>query len=220
MLRIGHRGAAGHAPENTLKSISTAIALGADLIEVDVQRTNDGHLVVIHDKRVDRTTDGTGYVSSLTLDEIGKLRVADGQRIPTLAEVLALAHGHAGLILEIIAQGIGEQICAEVRECGFTDPIIYASFLHAELLEVRVAEPLAETMTILEGVPIVPTSFAVDAKASIVGLAIDSITAPFINALHFAGLRVFVYTVNDPRDIQWVKSLQVDGIISDFPDRI
>lgn len=220
VLRIGHRGAAGHAPENTLKSISTAIALGADLIEVDVQRTSDGSLVIIHDKRVDRTTDGTGYVSSITLDDIRKLRTADGQQIPTLKEVLALAHGRAGLILEIISPGIGEQVCAEVREFGFTDPIIYASFLHAELLTVRLAEPLAETLALLEGIPIVPTTFAIDAKASVVGLAIDSITAPFINALHDAGLRVFIYTVNDARDIQWVKSLKANGIISDFPERI
>jgi glycerophosphoryl diester phosphodiesterase len=220
LLRIGHRGAAGYEPENTLKAISKAIALGADLVEVDVQRTSDGHLVIIHDKRVDRTTDGTGYVSAMTLAEVRNLDAGEGQPVPTLTEVLALTQRRVGLILEIITEGIAEQVCAQVREYRFNSPLIYASFLHAELLKVRAAEPLAKTMTLLEGVPITPTSFAMEAKASVVGLASDSLTASFINALHSAGLQIFVYTVNDPLDIRWVKSLEVDGIISDFPDRI
>lgn len=220
LLRIGHRGAAGYEPENTLKAISKAIALGADLVEVDVQRTSDGHLVIIHDKRVDRTTDGTGYVSEMTLAEIRNLNAGEGQPVPTLKEVLALTQGRVGLILEIISEGIAEQVCAQVREYGFNGPLIYASFLHAELLKVRASVPLARTMTLLEGVPITPTSFAMEAKASVVGLASDSLTPSFINALHSAGLQIFVYTVNAPLDIHWVKSLEVDGIISDFPDRI
>ena len=219
-LRIGHRGAAGHAPENTVESVAKAVALGADLVEVDVQVTRDGHLVIMHDKRVNRTTDGTGYVSALTLAELRKLDAGGGQSVPTLEEVLACAHGRAGLILELISEGIAEQVCAAVRGRGFDGPVIYASFLHPELQKVRSADPSARTMTLFEGVPVMPTSFATDAQASAVGLALDSVTDSFVADLRAAGLQVFIYTVNDPQDIQLVKSLEVDGIISDFPDLI
>jgi len=82
-LRIGHRGACGHAPENTLRSIAQAVALGCDLIEVDVQRTKDGHLVLIHDARVDRTTNGKGLVAEMNLEDLRKFDAGGGQKIPT-----------------------------------------------------------------------------------------------------------------------------------------
>ena len=219
-LRIGHRGAAGYAPENTLSSVQKAIALGVDLVEVDVQRTQDGHLVILHDKRVDRITDGVGYASAMTLEEIRSLKAGNGQKIPTLEEILDLADGRAGLILEMISEGMAEELCDRVRARGFASPVIYASFLHCELLKVRCCEASAKTMALLEGIPVEPASFAIDAKVTHVGLAIDSISPRFVNVLQSAGLQVFVYTVNDPLDIQWIKSLGVDGIISDFPDRV
>jgi glycerophosphoryl diester phosphodiesterase len=93
VLRIGHRGAAGYAPENTLASIEKAISFGLDFVEVDVQRTNDGHLVILHDERVDRTTNGTGLVSEMPLRSLRKLDAGAGQGIPTLGEVLQTASG-------------------------------------------------------------------------------------------------------------------------------
>ena len=220
VLRIGHRGAAGHAPENTLRAIERAIAFGADLVELDVQRTADGHLVIMHDKRVDRTTNGTGYVREMTLDELRKLDAGNGQRVPTLEEVIDLAKGRVGLMLEIISQETGAQVWSTLSQTGFGGPVIYAAFLHSELLQIRDVGPTAVTLALLEGVPVRPTAFAEDAKVSHVGIAMDSITRPFVNGLRSAGFRVFVYTVNDPRDIGWVRSLGVDGIISDFPERI
>ena len=197
-----------------------AIALGADFVEFDVQQTRDGHLVIIHDKRVDRTTDGRGYVTEMSLDQVRKLKAGDGRPIPLFEEVTRVANGRAGVIIEIKTEGIAERVCAKVQESGFTGPVIFASFLHAELLQVRNILETATTMAMLKGVPIRPTLFAADAKVSHVGLALGSITKTFVNALRSEGFRVFVYTVNDPFDIQWVKSLGVDGIISDFPERI
>lgn len=220
MLRIGHRGAAGHAPENTLAAIRKGIELGADLVEVDVRRTRDGELVVMHDKRVDRTTNGSGYVADMTLPELRRLDAGEGQRIPTVAEVLEGADARTGLMLEIAAPDIANQLYALVREARFRGPVIYASFLHAELLSIRRADGEAQTLALLEGVPVQAAAFAKDARASHVGLGIGTLTPEFIRALQADGLKVFVYTVNDPRDIEWVKSLQVDGVISDFPDRV
>src|SRR5438034_11529438 len=102
MLRIGHRGAAGHAPENTLLSLRKAVELGVDIVEFDVQRTRDGELVLLHDKRVDRTTDGKGYVRDFSFQELRRLDAGLGQRIPTLREAIDAVRGSAQLMIEII----------------------------------------------------------------------------------------------------------------------
>lgn len=220
MVRIGHRGAAGHAPENTVQAIEKAIVLGADLVELDVRRSLDGHLVIIHDARVDRTTDGHGVVAELTLAELGRLTIAKDLQIPSLREALKMAAGHVGVLLELKAEGLGEQVWTEVCTSALTGVVIYASFFHTELLRLRETDPSAQTMALLEAVPIHPTAFAIDSKATHVGLAFDCLTAPFVQALHHVDLQVFTYTINEPADIARAYAVGVDGIISDFPDRI
>lgn len=220
MVRIGHRGAAGHAPENTIQAIEKAIALDADFVELDVRRSLDGHLVIIHDEGVGRTTDGHGAVAELTLAELRRLTIANELRIPTLREALKTAAGYVGLLLELKAEGLAEQIWTEVRTSSITDVVIYASFFHAELLRIRETDPGAQTMALLEAVPVHPTAFAIDSQTTHVGLAFGCLTAPFVQALHHADLQVFTYTVNEPADIARARKVGVDGIISDFPDRI
>jgi glycerophosphoryl diester phosphodiesterase len=220
MVRIGHRGAAGHAPENTVRAIEKAIALNADFVELDVRRSLDGHLVIIHDASVDRTTDGHGAVAELTLAELGRLTIANELRIPTLREALKAAAGHVGLLLELKAEGLAEQVWTEVRTSSIPGVVMYASFFHAELLRIRETDPGAQTMALLEAVPVQPTAFAIDAQATHVGLAFDCLSPPFVQALHHADLQVFTYTVNEPADISRARGVGVDGIISDFPDRI
>jgi len=220
VLRIGHRGACGHAPENTLVSIQKAINLKCDLVEVDVRRTKDGHLVLLHDERVDRTTNGKGAVAEMTLKILQTLDAGSGQRIPTLQEALRVANGRVGLILELKARGIGEETCSVVRQSGFIGPVIYASFVHADLFQVRRAVQQAATMALFKKLPRNPVQSALDAKATHVGLRHDTATKLLVEACHNADLRVFVYTVNEPSDIQRVRTLGVDGMVSDFPDRV
>jgi len=220
MVRIGHRGAAGHAPENTVQAIEKAIALGADVVELDVRRSLDGHLVIIHDADVDHTTNGHGAVAEMTLAELGRLTIANDLRIPMLHEALKASAGDVGLLFELKVEGLADQICAEVRTTTFTGVLIYASFFHAELLCIRGIDPRAQTMALLEAVPVHPTAFAIDSEASHVGLAFGCLTAPFVQALHDVDLQVFTYTVNKPADIAHAVAVGVDGIISDFPDRI
>lgn len=220
VLRVGHRGAAGHVTGNTLASLIKALALGVDFVEVDVRATRDGHPVVFHDRRVDGTTDGTGAVSELTLEEMRRLRTADGQPIPALDEALACINNRVGLMLDIKSPGIAERVWASVTGSKFVQPVIYASYLHAELLPIKRLASGTQTMALLDNVPVHPTAFARDAEVTHVGLGIDCLTGEFVGALQREGLRVFVYTVNEPSDIAWVRSLGVDGIISDFPERI
>jgi glycerophosphoryl diester phosphodiesterase len=219
-LRIGHRGACGHGPENTLASIEQAIALGCILTEVDIRRTADGALVLLHDERVDRTTDGQGLVAEMMLEDIRKLNAGGGERLPTLEDALTAASGRIGLILELKAAGLAYDACASVRAGGFEGPIIYASFLHEELQHVRRTNPDSKTLVLFKRLPKDPCAEAVTLQATHVGLRVDTATEPLLHTLHTAQLTVFVYTVNRPADIARIKTFGVDGIISDFPDRL
>lgn len=221
MKVIGHRGAVGHAPENTLAAIERGIAAGADLVEVDLQRTADGHIVAMHDKRVDRVTNGSGYVTAMSLAELRRLRVGGDQPIPTLNEILECCRGRVGLMLELISEGIAESTVAAVREMRFELPLVYASFLHAEVRKAGIAAgDQGKALALFEGVPIDPARIVREAGATCAGASIESLTGALVECLHDAGLGLFVYVVNDPRDIEWVRSLDVDGIISDFPERV
>lgn len=204
VLRIGHRGAAGHAPENTLASVELAIGFGVDVVEIDVHRSRDGQLMVIHDARVDRTTRGTGYVRDLNRAQMPE--------VPTLAEVLAAVKGRAELMIELKVRGIAE---AAVTLAG-SQPVYFASFFHSELLSIRAARTLA----LIDGVPVSPAAFALEAKATHAGIGFDSLEPGLITDLHAAGVQVFTWTVDDPRDIAHAISLGVDGVISNFPDRL
>jgi len=219
VLRIGHRGACGHAPENTLASIEKAISIGCDFTEVDVQRTADESLILLHDERVDRTTNGKGAAAEMTLADIRKLDAGGGQVIPTLEEALATAGGRIGLILELKTEGLAYDVCGIVRASGFPGEIIYASFLHDELQHVRRADPDARTLVLFKRLSKDPAAEATRLQATHVGLRFDTATLPLMKALHKARLRVFVYTVNRPADIARMRALGVDGIVSSHPDR-
>lgn len=220
VLKIGHRGAAGHAPENTLAAVRKGIAFGVDFVEIDIRRTADGRLVVLHDATVNRTTDGKGRIERLCLQDLEKLDAGDGERIPTLAEVLKVATGKTGLMVELKIRGAAQQTVELVREAGFKNPVIYASFLHDELIHVRKADPKAPLMVLFGSLSRASVVRAIKYGSSYVGLPHNKATGPLVNSFHRAGLLVFVYTANDPDDIQRVLSLGVDGVISNFPDRI
>ncbi len=220
VLKIGHRGAAGHAPENTLAAVRKGIALGVDFVEIDIRRTADGRLVVLHDATVNRTTDGKGRIESLYFKDLERLDAGNGEHIPTLAEVLTAATGKTGLMVELKVRGTAQQAVETVRETRFKGPVIYASFFHDELTHIRKADPDASLMVLFGSLSRASVSRAIKYGSSFVGLPHNKATGPRVNSFHRAGLRIFVYTANDPDDIQRVVSLGVDGVISNFPDRI
>ena len=220
VLKIGHRGAAGHAPENTLAAIQKGIALGVDFVEIDVRRTADGVLVALHDETVDRTTNGNGRVDHLSLPDLKKLRAGNGEHIPALETVLKVAGGRAGLMLELKTKGVAQRAVEAVRGARFRDPVIYASFLHDELTHVRAVDPKASLMVRFGNLPQAPVARAIEHGPSHVGLRHDTATRPLVDAFHRVELLVFVYTPDTPRDIQHALFLGVDGVISNFPERI
>ncbi|MGA7708638.1 MAG: glycerophosphodiester phosphodiesterase family protein [Acidobacteriaceae bacterium] len=220
ILRIGHRGAAGHAPENTVAAIRRGVSLGVDFVELDIQCTRGGRLVVMHDPLVDRTTNGTGLVSEMSWDQLQLLDAGNGERVPCIEGALAATNGYAGAILEAKIPGIGPAIHRVVRASAFSGPVIYASFLHKEILEIRKIDPLARTMALMDCIPVSGAALARDVNATCVGLSLDCATAGFIAALHNGGLEVLLYTANDPKLIHRAIELGADGVISDYPERI
>lgn len=220
VLRIGHRGAAGHAPENTLAAIQKGIALGVDFVEIDVRRTADGALVLLHDETVNRTTNGKGRLDRLSLQEVKTFNAGNGEHIPTLEEALKVVAGKTGLMVELKVRGVAQPTVEAVRGAGFREPVIYASFLHDELKRVRTADPGASLLMLFGRLPQNPVVRAIAHGPSHIGLRHDTATGPLVEAFHRAGLLVFVYTVNSPDDIRHALSVGVDGIISNFPERV
>ena len=202
MLKIGHRGAAGHAPENTLLSAETAISMGVDVVEIDIRLSRDGQLIVMHDER------------DLTLEQ------AQALGLPTLREVLLTVQGRAALMADIKVRNIILDVAALAADVAPGIAIYYASFLHTELLRLREIDPAATTIALIDAVPVFPAAFAVDAKATYAGVAFDCLEPGFVDALRNSGIGIFTYTVDDPRDIAYAISLGVDGVISNFPDRL
>jgi glycerophosphoryl diester phosphodiesterase len=191
------------------------------MVEVDVRETGDGHLILLHDDLVDRTTNKTGPVAEMSLEQVQRLNAGEWQRIPSLEEALEVATGKVGMILELKVEGIGAEASSIVKRIGFTGSLMYASFLQQELMRVRQAEPGALMMMLMdEQLPRDPLADAVALRASHVGLHYSTVTPRLIQTCHNVGLQVFAYTVNSLEDIQKMKTLSLDGIISDFPDRI
>ena len=152
LLRIAHRAAAGDGPGNTLAAVERALTMNVDLIEIDVQPTSDGHLVVFHDRFLSPATNGYGQVTARSLDEIRQIRTRDGlQPIPTLRDVLDRINGRKGLIIELKTPGTAQLAVATVRESSFEAPLFYASFLHTELIALRGEDQSANTIALLEG---------------------------------------------------------------------
>ena len=127
-IKIAHRGASAYEPENTLRSFERAIELNSDMIEFDVRQSLDGHLVVFHDEKVDRTTDSTGLVSLKTLSELRELDAGMGERIPTVDEVIELGTGRAKFVLELKEEGLEDKVAALLNKNDLLDDVFVVSF--------------------------------------------------------------------------------------------
>lgn len=177
--------------------------------------------MLLHDETVDRTTDKTGPVAEMSLDQVQRLDAGKRQRIPTLEEALEITSGAVGVILELKQMGIANEACAIVNRTGFSGPVIYASFLTEELHRVRQVAPQAHILVLLHRrLPRDPVAEVIALQASHVGLHFSTVTPALLQTYHNLDRRVFTYTVNEPKDIQRMRDAGIDGIVSDYPDRI
>ncbi|MCC2658842.1 MAG: glycerophosphodiester phosphodiesterase [Panacagrimonas sp.] len=223
-LCIGHRGARGHAPENTLLSIDTGIRLGADMIEFDVQRCED-QLVVIHDPRLERTTTGQGRVEDVRFDYLRSLDAGQGQQVPTLQEVLDLVEARVSLNIEVkSAGGTATRIATVLREAlaeGWRpSQFLVSSFHLPELYEFKQAAPEIPVAALVCGVPLDWAGCAVELGAQALNISAEFADTRLLHDAHSRGLKVYVYTVNHPDDMQRLHAAGFDGVFSDYPDRV
>lgn len=221
MLMIGHRGAMGCAPENTLLSIHKAIELGADWVEIDVHCVAD-KLLVIHDETVDRTTNGRGKLIDYSFEELRALDAGLGQRIPTLQEVLEVTVGKVGLNIELKGLGTGKVLTSLLRSTPETykNKMLVSSFLMPELEQVvRLNQHVK--IGVLAGNNINESiAWATKLKAFSIHLRLQKVTPKWVDRAHDLGLKVYVYTVNKVVQIRRMKELGVDGVFSDYPNRL
>jgi glycerophosphoryl diester phosphodiesterase len=225
MLKIGHRGAKGYAPENTLISFQKAMDLGVDGIELDVHLTSDEQLICLHDDTLDRTTSGTGLVNSFTLIELKAFRIDTLHEIPTLQEVLNLIDEKIFLNIELkgknTAKPVSDLIEYYVSEKNWNyDHFIVSSFDWNALQEIRSLNPNIAIGVLTQTDLALAIGFADFIKAKSVHPYFHLLTNENTELMQQKGFQVFPWTVNELEDLQKIKSFKVDGIISDFPDRI
>jgi glycerophosphoryl diester phosphodiesterase len=226
---IAHRGASGIAPENTLAAVQKALDAGADMVEIDVHLSKDKKVVVMHDASVIRTTEGTEDIENMTLEAIRQLDAgawysADyvGERVPTLEEVLTLIQGKAILLIEIKKGRNG-------RYAGLEQAVIDVVDAHQAREKVIIQSFEYETVQqALQIAPDIEAHQLVTAAGGLeqyVGIAAinpyyRTLTHRFIRSPHERGLKVFTYTVNSEKEMKKCIRGRVDGIITNFPDRL
>jgi glycerophosphoryl diester phosphodiesterase len=223
MLRIAHRGASAYAPENTLEAFRKALALNADGVELDVHRCKSGELVVIHDDTLDRTTDGNGPVAALPFKEIRKLRTKNSEMVPTLEEVFHML-GRAHCFIEVKhpedAVAAARLIDGQLKAGAPAGSLWLISFYH-EGLKAALAGyphiPIGASFEMLT-LPAIHEAHKWGARAILPHY--QSLSVDDVKAAQALGLKVVCWTVNQPDDIARLTAMGVDGIMSDYPDRL
>ena len=221
MLCIGHRGASGHEPENTLRSVRRALELGAGGIEIDVHCL-EGELIVLHDSRLDRTTDGSGPFRRRTLAQLRRLDAGNGERIPLLREVLDAVDRRAMVNIELKGRRTAAPVQALLREYierrGWTaSDFIVSSFHRAELRQLRDSGLRLGVLFARSARGFRPAAHRLNAWSIHVSLA--HVSPRLVSRVHADGRKLFVYTVNDRPTMERMQQMGVDGIFSDYPDR-
>jgi glycerophosphoryl diester phosphodiesterase len=213
---MGHRGAAALEPENTLLSISRAMEIGVDAVEIDVRFSKDKELMVIHDATVDRTTNGSGRVNSYTTKEIKELDAGKGETVPTLQEVIDLAGNKAILCIELKEEGTEARVVELVRRNNTVDHVYVISFWHRAVKTVKEMAPDIKTGVLLVGCP-VDTCVADHAAADALVMRYSFINAEFVNMAHGKGHEVFIWNIDEAGLLQPFVDMGVDGIASNDP---
>lgn len=219
VLIIAHRGASAYEPENTLRSVKRALELDADMVEVDVRASRDGHIVVIHDAVVDRTTDGKGYVKDMTLKELKRLNAGLGEHIPTLQEVTELLRGRkAQLVVEIKVLGIEKKVLQILKENELDRQALITSFYHPILKRVKELEPNMRTGAIIVSRPIKAAQLALDANSNALFPKHIYIDPQMVEEAHRHDLAVYPWTIDTLNEIEPLIKMGVDGIVTNKPD--
>ena len=231
MLAIAHRGASGYAPENTLAAFRRAVAQGATFIETDLHLTRDAHFIAVHDETVDRTTNGQGLVHQMTLAELRRLDAGSwfasefmSERIPTLDEILDFSRKNDVVFyLELKPNGFwgGEHaLISALRNSSEIARSVIISFDPAILSSLRKIEPTLMTGLLHDGSVENPFEKALEIGARQLVIRGDLVSPNVIQQARKQDLQVVCWTVNSPAHMRMLASAGVDGIMTDYPDRL
>lgn len=219
VLNIAHRGASGYKPENTLIAFQKAIDFKVGGIELDVHLSIDGEIMVIHDETIDRTTIGKGLVKNFTASQLKKFE------IPTLIEVFDLVNRNCLINIELKGIGTAQPAIDLISQYIFDKNWDYTDFLVSSfdwkmLEEVHLLNPKIPIGVLTEETDVKALAFAKSIKAFSIHPDYKVLTEEKVALMQQNGFKVYPYTVNSAADIQKIKSFNVNGIISDYPNRI
>ena len=230
---VGHRGASGYAPENTLPSFEKALACGANMIEFDVHLSKDDHLVVIHDPSVDRTTNGSGLIREMTLKQIKKLDAGSwfspefkGVTIPTFEETVNLIKGRAKFQIEIKNSDLykdkelEEKLVKAVYDSGIREDSIITSFKFSSIKKIKEIDSRIRVALIFDNNPKDPWEDICSIRGEVLNPKWTWITSEKVQKAHDKGILICTWVVNDIDKMRHLLALGVDGITTDFPDKL
>jgi glycerophosphoryl diester phosphodiesterase len=217
-LIIGHRGAAGLEPENTLRSFARAIELDVDAVELDLYCIED-QLIVIHDDTLERTTNGRGPLVRTAFESLRALDAGKGERIPTLDEVFDLVDGRVAINVELKGHGTAGPL-AQFLAARDADEVLVSSFDHRELADFHRIAPAVRKAPLFGRTSTRMLEIARDLDAWSINVAAKLASDETVDRIVGDGFRCLVYTVNDPIAAKRLESAGADGIFTDFPDRM
>lgn len=225
MLTIGHRGAKGHTAENTLQSFQKALDLGVHMIELDVHQCASGEIVVIHDETIDRTTSGSGLVQNLTLAQLKMATIDNHYQIPTLVEVLEIINRKCIVNIELKGANTAKATLAIInlyiaKKQWLPTDFIVSSFDWVALEEVHRLNPSVPIGVLTATNIDLAIGFAKFCNAVAIHPHFHLLDLDTVTKIKAENLKIYPWTVNEPEDIIFVQSFDVDGIISDYPDRL
>lgn len=225
MVIIGHRGAMGYEPENTLRSIKKALELHVDMIEFDVHLLKDGEVILMHDDTVDRTTNGHGFVSDMTFSQMRKLNAGKGEKVPTLREVLDLIDKSVPVVIELsgfvsAVEKVANIITEYVAQHGWNyGDFMVSSFIHDDVRILKKLLPQVKVGINISAIPISYAKVAEDTGADFIATEhLYLRDADFVKDAHERGLQFYVYSLDSAQYLKRYESFGIDGVFSNKPD--
>ena len=236
ILNIAHKGACGYYPENSLLAFEKAVEMGCDAYEIDVQLSRDGEVMVFHDEKLDRTTDGKGFLVEHSYEELKKIKITANnennkyplQKIITLAELLTMMQENDIILnLElkndvIDYEGIEKKVCKLLKKYQMLDRVLISSFNHYSLKRFAKLCPEVDLGILYMTTLIKPERYAdlLDFEIRSLHPAAKTLNKEVVEGIKAAGYEIYPYTVNEEKELKKMIELGVDGIITDYPDRL
>ncbi len=222
ILKIAHRGASGYALENSPQAFQKAIDLKVDYIEADIQLTSDNVPIVLHDKLLDRTSNAEGYVWDYSWHDIQtNVLLNNGEKIWSLEQLTAFVKDNNSKLYVDLKSFEAEDLVIDILHTQLSvDEFIIGSFHYPTLKNIKYRDDKITTVMIIEGNPIDIERILENTACDIVAFGFDSIDPSSVERVHQLGKTVFSWTINDEREIERAKSIGIDGITSNYPDRI